>query len=194
MALEFKKELAGVEDMLFGFGTVEQSRGAITRINSSHIPNSDSESVLQALDNRFTESESDSRYARTNGNANNIFEVAVASGGAQAPQMDQVQTMVNARAAKTDVILKGDTTAYVPLYDNDPTNKVFVENAVQDLRDNTLLKNNTAEFNPIGDYNPSTKKYVDDAVAPLSSNITTTFTTTDGKTITVENGLITGVV
>lgn len=54
MAVVIGKELAGVEDILFGMTTVIQTRQgiaySITMLNSSHVPHSDTESIGEHFD------------------------------------------------------------------------------------------------------------------------------------------------
>jgi len=55
-------------------------------------------------------------------------------------------------------------------------------------KDNVLELDNSDAYTPLTDYNPATKRYVD---AKFLNGASGTFTSADGKTITVSAGLIT---
>ena len=52
--LKFVKQLGGVEDLMWGFGSVTQLRNGqaitITNINATHIPYNDTDSVQSIID------------------------------------------------------------------------------------------------------------------------------------------------
>ena len=58
-------------------------------------------------------------------------------------------------------------------------------------KDNVLELNNSDLYTPLSDYNPATKRYVDEQ---FTSGASGSFTSADGKTITVLGGLITEIV
>ncbi len=76
---------------------------------------------------------------------------------------------------------------------NEATSKQQVEDYLDYKadKDNVLELNNSNLYTPLSDYNPATKRYVDQQFVDGASG---SFTSADGKTITVLGGLITEIV
>ncbi len=91
----------------------------------------------------------------------------------------------------------GDETVAFKVYPavnpNEATSKQQVEDYLGFKADktNVLELNNSVSYTPLSDYNPATKRYVDEQFVGGASG---TFTSADGKTITVLSGLITEIV
>jgi len=63
------------------------------------------------------------------------------------------------------------------------------------LKNEVLLLNNDTPYNPAANYNPATKLYADTVVSDRFQGVVSgSFTSADGKTITVTGGLITAIV
>ncbi len=63
------------------------------------------------------------------------------------------------------------------------------------LQDNVLELDNDDAYIPLADYNPATKLFVDSSfVNRFAGTVSGSFTSADGKTITVIGGLITGII
>lgn len=159
------KSLLGVEDIYFGFGTTLQGRGVINLFNASYLPYSVSKSVTQAIDDCPTLVEADVRYAMKAGDALQVFDVANGITGTDAVNFSQLDLKANS----TEVALKAYKT-------------------------DVLEKTNSTAYIPLTDYNPSTKRYVDESIYnKFVFGATGTFTSLEGKIITVTGGLITGI-
>ena len=89
-----------VEDIEFGFGASEQERGG-TKFNSAYLPYTDTESVTEALDNRYTKAYIDTNYAKIGGDATQLFLVANGVSGNQSVNFNQLD-------------LKEDKTVVIP--------------------------------------------------------------------------------
>ena len=166
MSITLTKDLAAVEDIYFGFGIATQVRGAVTQFNASHLPYSSTESVSAALDARLTKVDSDIMYAFKAGSSLQVFNIA----NGIAPSNAVNKGQLDLKADITEVDLKA-------------------------CKSNVLEKNNSASYQPVSDYNPSTKRYVDESIFNKFINgATGSFTTVDGKTVTVTGGLITQIV
>ena len=171
----FGKELLTVEDMVLSMdATIDQTRGAMTPFNASHLPYSATENVKAALDARYTATYINANFAKLGGDSSNVFEVATATAGTHAITLTQYNSGISAletgKANKDNVLLKVDP---------DGTND---------------------GYHPINDYSPCTKKYSDGLIADkFLGAITGKFvamSTVDGSdvTVTVTNGVITGIV
>ncbi len=71
--IRLKKEKVVVSDLEVGMGTVIQDRGEEEQINSAVIPYSESTSISDELNNRYTKPESDSLLATVNQKLNNRY-------------------------------------------------------------------------------------------------------------------------
>jgi hypothetical protein len=165
MSIKLNKELLAVEDIYFGFGTSVQHRGTVNLFNAAYLPYSVSQSVTHAIDSRPTLSDADIRYAAKAGSASQVFDVAPGVTGTDAVNFNQLKL----KADITEVDLKAYKT-------------------------NVLEKTNSVSYIPLTDYNPATKRYVDEAIInKFALGATGTFTSKEGKIITVSGGLITGI-
>jgi len=168
MATALKKELTGLEDLLLSMETsVVQNRGPITPFNAAYLPYSVSQSVTQALDDRYTRAETDVRYAAIAGLSTQLFNVATATGDTNAVPKLQMDTADALKADKTEVIRKGASEAYNPSSDTDPVNKGYADGLIADK----FLGAITAQFIAYD---------IADGTTPV--------------TVTVTNGVITGIV
>ena len=162
-----------LEDVLFGFGVIPQTRNKIvadyTQINSTHLPHTVGTSVADEINDRRTNSENDVVYSPILGDAAQVFMVAIATEDEHAiprVQLDaEVLLLDSAKAEKSNVLELDNSSPYTPSFNYNPATSLFVQQQVAALEANTLLKNNTVIFTPLSDYQPSTKKYVDDTVA-----------------------------
>lgn len=161
MSVIITKELGGADDLVFGFGSVVQTRGNILAINSGVIPFSLTESIEDALNARSTTVVGDNRWASIFGSPAHLFRVADAISADEAVNKGQLDTEIGLKADKLNVLELDNNTPFAPLFD----------------------------------YNPTTKKYVDDSIyTAFQSGVSGSFTSADGKTITVTGGLITGII
>lgn len=134
MGLSVSKNKALVEDIEFGIGASAQTRTG-TKVDATFLPYSVSESVSAALDARYTAVYTLANFANINGNSLNLFEVANGTIGNEAVNFGQLdlkedKTVVATKADKTNVLEKDNITSYTPLFDYNPTTKVYVDNAV----------------------------------------------------------------
>ena len=164
MSMTAKKELAVVEDLDIGFGSTDQDRGGL-RVNAHTLPYTSTISIGEALDDRPDKATLDTLYAALHGNQNVVFEVAGGMNGFEAVNYSQLEL----KADQTAVDLKADKA-------------------------NVLELDNDASYVPLFDFNPATKQYVDGSIADaFFGAVSGSFTSADGKTITVTGGLITGI-
>jgi hypothetical protein len=164
MAAQIDKELLLAEDCDFGFGATDQERGG-NRFNASHLPYTSTISVEVALNDRYLKSESDIRYAYKAGDALQVFSVLAGLAGNEAVNFTQLDLKANQSA----VDLKADIANVLELGNNDP-------------------------YIPTTDYQPATKRFVDESIVnAFFFGVSGSFTSADDKTITVTNGLITGI-
>jgi len=165
MAIIVKKGTILVEDVEFGFDPSTQERGG-SQLNASHLPYTLSQSVTDGLNYRYTGTYVEANFAAIGGADVTIFNVANGISGFNAVNF----TQLDLKEDKTAVALKADKTNVLELDNNDT-------------------------FSPLFDYNPSTKKYVDDSIfTAFQSGVSGSFTAQSGETITVTNGLITGII
>jgi hypothetical protein len=138
MSVIFNKEKIVVEDIVLSMDTtVDQSRGTLTPFNAAYLPYSVSESVKTALDNRYTKSESDSKYANIGGNSSVQFDVANATSGTNAVTYTQLETGLsdlNSRKVEEGTVLRTDidNDFYQPQYPNSPATKKYVDDQIED--------------------------------------------------------------
>ena len=165
MPVQLTKELILAEDIDFGDGPSLQVRGG-NKLNGSHIPYSDTQSLNDAMSIRPTAVEVGVSYAPILGNASNLFKVANGISGNDAVTFQQMDT----KEDRTEVALK----AY---------------------KADVLELNNQTPYQPVNDYHPATKKFVDDSIFnAFKRGISGSFGDNNGKTVTVTNGLITGII
>jgi len=169
MSIKILKGTGLVEDLEFGFGDTEQERGG-TKFNSSSLPYSETESVKQALDARQTTVISDEKYATINGDIAKVFNVAPATEDTQAMPKSQIEATAASKANKVSVLLRDDSL-------------------------------NNDGYVPSATYDPATKGYADGLIADKFLGAITVqfiaYSIVDGTTpvtVTVTNGVITGVV
>jgi hypothetical protein len=166
MSLVLHKELIVLEDLALGFGTSNTSRGSVTLFNAAYLPYDLSTTVAKALDARPTLAYTDVTYAKINGNGTLVFSVADGVTALQAVNKRQLDNKADTSA----MALKADKT-------------------------NVLQLNNSASYAPSTDFNPATKLYVDTSIYNrFSGSVSGSFTSQEGKIVTVTNGLITGIV
>lgn len=165
MAIIVKKNPLLVEDIDFGFDPSTQDRGG-NQLNSSHLPYSSTQSVTEGINDRYTGTYVEANFAAMHGTEESLFNVANGVSGFNAVNFSQLDL----KEDKTVVALKAD-------------------------KSNVLELDNNDTFSPLFDYNPSTKKYVDDSIfTAFQSGVSGSFTAQSGETITVTNGLITGII
>ena len=170
MATILTKEKLVVEDMELSMDAeVVQDRGTLTPFNAAYLPYSVTESVADAIASRYTISESDTRFAQVAGNATTSFNVATALLATEAVPLSQLTsrllTLSQAKVEMADVIVKGGGTTYIPITGTDPVNKTYADGLIADK----FLGAVTTQF--------------------IAKNISG-----DDVTVTVTNGVITGVV
>ena len=167
MATQLNKELIGVEDLLLSMDpAVTQDRGPITPFNAAYLPYSVSETVTQALDNRYTISQTDAMYAKLNGLDSEQFSVQDGSLPEHAVNRQQMLDSDALKADKIEVIRKGVGEAYTPSAGTDPVNKNYADGLISDK----FLGAITAQFIAYD---------IADGTTPV--------------TVTVTNGVITGI-
>jgi hypothetical protein len=138
MAIAFKKEKIVVEDIVLSMDTtIEQSRGTLTPFNAAYLPYSTTQSVTAALDDRYTKSESDSRYAYKAGSDTQAFNVAMAVNGSEAVNLTQMETAINdldTRKVEEGTVLRTDIDngTYNPQYPSSPATKQYVDAQIED--------------------------------------------------------------
>ena len=170
MAVNVLKVFGALEDLLFGIGTISQTRGGVTgdytRINASHIPTllgfGYNGSVEDALVDRYTKAVIDAGYATLGGLNTQLFLVANGTTGYEAVNFSQLDLKADASTAA--------------------------------LKSNVLELDNSDSYTPTFDYNPATKKFVVDLVGKPTALFTGTFPTNDGRLVTVTGGYIESVV
>jgi len=155
MAASLFKEKICVEDIELSLdSSIEQTRGTLTPFNAFFIPyNLTDLTVGLALNNRYSKAESQSYFAKRDGDDTIAFKVYPAVNVNEATSLQQVHTLLDEKSDK----------------------------------DNVLELNNSDLYVPLSDYNPATKRYVDQQFVDGASG---SFTSADGKTITVLGGLI----
>ena len=89
MALVLTKQLALVEDIEFGMGVTAQARGG-NMFNAAYLPYSTTQSVTNALDDRYLKTESDALFALMDGNSSQRFNVANGHVGTEAVNFSQL--------------------------------------------------------------------------------------------------------
>lgn len=154
MLIIYKEKLI-VEDVEFGFGTVEQTRELVGvptvityhKINASYVPalsGAGAEATVQAvLDEKDTKLNTLATFAPIAGNVTQEFAVAIPS--------------------------VADSAA----------NKSYVDSVIQDVytsvganyvtSDNVLTRDNVDIYSPTGIYHPATKQYVDQTVVDIGA-------------------------
>lgn len=165
MAVLITKELILANDIEFGFDISDQSRGG-SQFNAAYLPYDLTESVAQALMARYTSVYIDASFAPINGSSTTLFDVANGTADFEAVNFQQLA-------------LKADQSLMDAKAD----------------KANVLELDNTAPYAPLTDYNPATKKHVDDSIyTAFQTGVSGSFESADGKTITVTNGLVTGII
>jgi len=165
MSLVLHKELIVLEDLALGFGTSNTSRGSVTLFNAAYLPYDLNTSVAGALDARPTLVYTNATYAAVTGDGAAAFSVADGVTALQAVNKQQLDTKADAG----DLALKADKT-------------------------NVLQLNNSTSYSPSTDFNPATKVYVDTSIYNrFLGSVSGSFTSQDGKIVTVTNGIITGI-
>jgi len=165
MAILITKELALVEDIEFGMDASLQDRGG-NQFNSLYLPYSVSQSVTEAINDRYLGAYVEANFAAIGGLTTQLFEVANGTSGFESVNYSQLAlkadlSTVNTKADKTSVLELDNDDAFVPSFD----------------------------------YNPATKQYVDGSVSnAFSAGVNGSFTAQSGETVTVINGLITGII
>jgi len=149
--IRFTKEGGVVADLVFGMGTVTQSRGVQEQINASHIPFDATKSVADELNLKENIVDIDAKLAlkaELAGAIAQVFSVAPATDPAHAVDKAQFDAALALLASITyvdgELLLKADKT-------------------------NVLELDNTDVFAPVSDYQPSTKKYVDDTLIGIGA-------------------------
>jgi hypothetical protein len=138
MPLVLTKEKVVVEDMELSMdSSVDQERGTLTPFNAAYLPYTSSQSVTDGLDERYTRTEADNRFAEVNGNSAYEFNVAAGIDASHAVNKDQLDTIYNQLdGAKVDqgTVLRTDidNPTYTPQYDNSPATKKYIDDAIAD--------------------------------------------------------------
>jgi hypothetical protein len=138
MPIAFKKEKICVEDIVLSMDTeIEQSRGILTPFNAAYLHYSDTQSVTVALDDRYTKSEADGRYAYKSGSDTQTFNVAMAVNGSEAVNLTQMTTELDdldTRKVEQGTVLRTDIDngTYNPQYPSSPATKQYVDAQIED--------------------------------------------------------------
>ena len=148
--LHIHKELAVKEDIVWGWGTVTQTRDLISggvgpqdyhKVNASIVPAADelgaeTSDVQTELDKRLTIINAAKTYALIGGSPTQTFHVAPATAGTHATPQAQVTAQIAAAVsgiannyAKRDNVLGLDqTTPFTPTTNYQPATKLYVDN------------------------------------------------------------------
>ncbi len=161
------KESALVEDIEFGMGVSAQTRGG-NQLNASHLPYNAVKSVTNELDLKAYSTDIADTYALMNGDSTEIFRVANGVNPEDAMNMGQASDLADLKADIADVLIRGSTNdSYVPQFDYDPATKRYADNSIADKFVGAI----TVQFIAYS---------ISDGTTPV--------------TVTVTNGIITGVV
>ncbi|RLC28612.1 MAG: hypothetical protein DRH37_09205, partial [Deltaproteobacteria bacterium] len=132
------KEKIVVADMIFGMGTITDSRGTQQAINGNFIPFSDTQSINQALLDRDTKADMAlilAYYAAINGNNQEPFAVGSAGTNDDAMPRRDVNTaiidaMANVVENKDVLLVNGQSPLLIPTLDTQPANKKYVDDTL----------------------------------------------------------------
>lgn len=130
----------------------------------------------------------------------NAYKLPYKTGYTTGVALDERYTKVDSDARYAKVA--GDDTVAFKVFGGINPNEAINVQQINDLMDSTIaLKadvlelDNSVVYEPLTDYNPSTKRYVDQSILTRFENaVSGSFTSADGKTITVVGGLITGII
>lgn len=144
MPVQIIKQLAVVEDLELGLGTVVQPRDTdgdgipedvtYNQINASHIPTTGLGDTQQDLDDRYTKGVADTTFAKIAGDPLQVFSVEDPSTLDQAVPRGYLETytanQLSSYALITDVLTKTNLIAYEPTSDYHPGTKKYMDDLI----------------------------------------------------------------
>ncbi len=159
MPLQIVKQLAVEEDIEFGIGPVTQPRDAdgdgvaedivYTKVSSSSLPHlqldgSTESDVRTELNDKFSMSEADARFAEIDGDPAQVFSVANPTAPEHAVNEGYLATytatQLNGYALKTEVLIKTNLLTYTPTSDYHPCTKKYADDLVVAAGAGDMLK------------------------------------------------------
>jgi len=138
------KERIIVADIVFGMGTLIDSRGSQEQFNSKHLPFNSAESVTDALNNRYTATQVLQileGYAKLAGDESQVFKVATATEKEHAVTFEQLLALGEESVDASNVLLvDGTSDVLVPTMAAQPANKQYVDETVINIGTGDMAK------------------------------------------------------